>query len=272
LSALTGSDLQERVDANPVWYHTLELGPGLLTPGWFDLRPIVDRMPWPEIRGKRCLDIGTYDGYLAFEMERRGAAEVVAIDIGDHNLWDWPADVRALGAAELARLAGEKGAGFAIAREALGSKVKKVEMSIYDLAPGSVGEFDVVVCGSLLLHLRDPLRALEAVRSVCQGVFLSAETVDLRLSVLSPRVPAAKLIGVGSLCQWWIPNVAGHKQMVRAGGFEILQETRAYSIPFGVAHPSAPNGARTLLARAFRQALTGGWGVPHAAVLARPAV
>lgn len=271
MTATADSDLKSRVDANPVWYHTLELSPGLVTPGWFDLRPILERMPWPEVRGKRCLDIGTYDGFLAFEMERRGAAEVVAVDISDHNLWDWPVDVRALGPQELARLAGEKGAGFAIAADALHSKVRKIEMSIYDLSPETVGKFDVVVCGSLMLHLRDPLRALEAVRSVCEGVFLSAEQVDLRLSVLSPRKPAAKLIGVGSLCQWWIPSVAGHRQMVRAGGFEILQTTRPYSIPLGVSHPKPSRDARSLLVRGARQVLTGGFGVPHAAVLARPA-
>ena len=65
--------LREEVAAYPLWYHTMELGPGIVTRGWFDLRPIVERMPWPDVRGKRCLDIGTYDGFLAFELERRGA-------------------------------------------------------------------------------------------------------------------------------------------------------------------------------------------------------
>ena len=44
------------------------------------------------LRGKRCLDVGTYDGFWAFEMERRGAAEVVAVDVLDHARWDWPGD------------------------------------------------------------------------------------------------------------------------------------------------------------------------------------
>ena len=51
---------------------------------------------------------------------------------------------------------------------------RKLErVSVYELDPGSIGTFDVVVCGSLLLHLRDPLRALEAIRAVCDGYFLS---------------------------------------------------------------------------------------------------
>jgi len=151
------TDNRRRVADHPLWYHTIELHPGLVTPGWFDLRPIVDGLPWPEITGRRCLDIGTYDGYLAFEMERRGAAEVVAVDIADHDGWDWPVRLRARGGAELARLAGaDKGAGFALAAEILGSKVKRHEVSIYDLDPAELGTFDVVICGSLLLHLRDP--------------------------------------------------------------------------------------------------------------------
>ena len=48
---------RELIASNPVWYHVLELAPGVLTPGWFDLRPILDLMPWPEVAGKRCLDL-----------------------------------------------------------------------------------------------------------------------------------------------------------------------------------------------------------------------
>src|SRR5439155_4349574 len=83
---------------DPLWYHTLELGDGTVTPGWMDLRPIVERLPWPDVRGKRCLDVGTYDGFLAFELERRGAAAVVATDISDHSQWDWPRAQRERGA------------------------------------------------------------------------------------------------------------------------------------------------------------------------------
>ena len=34
--------------------------------------------------------MGTWDGFWAFEMERRGAAEVHAIDVLDPYSWDWP--------------------------------------------------------------------------------------------------------------------------------------------------------------------------------------
>ena len=265
------ADLRDAVASHPLWYHTIELAPGVVTPGWFDLRPIVNRMPWPDVRGKRCLDVGTYDGFLAFEMERRGAAEVIAVDIDDHTKWDWPPDVRATGGENLARLAGpEKGGGFRIAQRALGSKVDRRPVSVYDLSPAAVGTFDVVVCGSLLLHLRDPLRALEAIRSVCGEFFLSAEQIDIRQTVFAPRHPLLALNGIGELCQWMVPNAAGHRRMIMASGFEIARATRPYAIPYGVSHPRPGGSMRERLRRALVRAACGGKGIPHSAVLARP--
>jgi tRNA (mo5U34)-methyltransferase len=269
----TEADLREAVTAAGLWYHTIELPGGVVTPGWFDLRRVVQKLPWPDVTGKRCLDVGTYDGFLAFELERRGASEVVALDIPNHEDWDWPPDVRAHGPEHLALIAGpEKGAGFRVARDALGSDVEKVDMSVYDLSPERVGTFDVVVCGSLLLHLRDPLRALEAIRSVCDGEFMSSEEVDLQLSVTHPRQPLAKLKGSGSELQWWIPNAAGHRRMVFAAGFELLRHTRIYSEPFGKGHRAYGQKLRNVRLRAARTLLTGKMGVPHAAVLSRPRV
>ncbi len=267
------TELRQAIGAVPLWYHTIDLPGGMETPGYFDLRPIVDVLPWPDVRGKRCLDVGTYDGYLAFELERRGAAEVVALDIPDHEDWDWPPDVRAQGGERLAKLAGpEKGAGFRTARAGLGSAVEKVDMSVYELSPERVGTFDVVVCGSLMLHLRDPLRALERIRMVCDGFFMSSEEIDLVLSVAHPRRPLARLNGSGEQLQWWVPNVVGHRRMIYAAGFEILRGSAPYSEPFGEGHPARRSGLGQLPLRAFRTVFSGRMGVPHAALLARPRV
>lgn len=267
------AELREKIASNPLWYHTLDLGLGAVTPGWFDLRPVVGRMPWPDVKGLRCLDVGTYDGFLAFELERRGAAEVVAVDVTDHTGWDWPPDVRATGAENLAKLAGpEKGVGFRIAAEALGSSVRHVGVSVYDLDPSEMGTFDVVVCGSLLLHLRDPLRALEAIRGVCGGVFLSAEQIELELTLLHRRRPLATLNGSGPLCQWWVPNAAGHRRMLYAAGFAIERRSRPYTIPFGAAHPPLRRTTANMRRRAVETLFTNGVGVAHSAVLARPRV
>src|SRR5215210_4317698 len=125
MTALDAPALRAEVARYP-WYHTLELAPGVATPGMFDHRPHVGRYPLPgDLTGKRCLDVGTMDGFWAFEMERRGAAEVVALDVLDPHAWDWPA-----GSAEstIAALADRQrgGAGFEVARRALGSRVQRL--------------------------------------------------------------------------------------------------------------------------------------------------
>lgn len=261
----------ERIAANPLWYHTMELAPGVVTPGAFDLRPIVDDLPWPDVRGKRCLDVGTYDGFLAFELERRGAREVVATDIGGHEQWDWSRELRDRGPAFMAEVAGPKGHGFEIARDAIGSSVERVTVSAYELSPERVGTFDVVVCGSLLLHLRDPVGALDAMRSVCTGRLLSAEQVDLPLTLLRRRRPLAR-VGPGRALQWWVPNAAGHVRMLEAAGFAVERRSRLYAVRYGPSHSGRGRSAGSLGRAALGRVACGAAGVPHHAVLARRAV
>jgi tRNA (mo5U34)-methyltransferase len=262
---------RQLIASNPRWYHTMELLPGTVTPGWFDLRPILDRMPWPDVAGKRCLDVGPYDGFLSFELERRGAREVVAIDVPDFAGWDWPVRKRHSGPAVLrAQGVAATGAGFEIARRCLGSSVERRELSVYDLDPDTVGNFDVVTCGSLLLHLKDPVRALEAIRSVCGGVFLSAEQIDVGMSLRHRRRAAAALLA-GERCQWWVPNLAAYRALVAAAGFEIEQASSPYAIPLGKGHPAASAPPwRGLRSRLGTRLLTRGTGVAHAALLAHP--
>lgn len=266
--------LQAAVDAHPFWYHTIDVAPGVTTQGWFDLRPVVDAMPWPNVRGKRCLDIGTFDGFFAFEMEKRGAAEVVAIDVEDHLLWDWPPDYRG---PELARDPGfsgpPKGAGFRLIRDLTDSKVDWRPLSIYDLDPQEIGTFDVVVLGSLLLHLRDPIRALEAVRSVTDGLFLSSDQIELWPTIFGRGKPWFTLNGSGGDCQWFNFNAAGHRRMVYAAGFEVEQASKPYVVRFNH-HPKPPRDTRNRMRQLATRAITGTSeaGILHRALLARPRV
>ncbi len=274
---LDRDEARRRIAAHPFWYHTIDLAPGVTTPGWFDLRHVVDDLPWPDVRGKRCLDVGTFDGFFAFELERRGAAEVVAVDIEDHARWDWPADARPgpLGTVDGGRMAAftgpPKGDGFRLLASLTGSSVLWRGLSVYDLAPGQLGTFDVVVMGSLLIHLRDPVAALEAVRSVCRGQLLSSDQIELWLSIVGKGRPLARLHGSGQDCQWWRFNAAGHQRLLWSAGFEVDQASRPFIVRFN-AHPrprwTAGHGAGRVAARA----LTGDHhaGVLHRALLAHP--
>jgi tRNA (mo5U34)-methyltransferase len=251
------------------WYHTLELAPGVLTPGWFDLRKVLGRIPLPpSLEGKRCLDVGTFDGFWAFEMERRGAEEVVAIDVLDPEQWDWPVGSEPETVAAIARRKAG-GLGFEIARRELRSSVLRVERSVYDLDESDAGRFDLVYLGSLLVHLRDPIRALERVRAVCADTLIVVDGVDLPLSLLFPRRPVARLDGRGRPW-WWYANAAGLARMVEAAGFEVVEgPLRLYMTP-GAGQQLARFRPGLLKTREGRQALVVAWkGDPHAVVVAR---
>ena len=266
-------DARRRIEAHDVWYHTIDVAPGVTTPGWFDTRHIVDLLPWPDVRGKRCLDVGTFDGFFAFELERRGAAEVIAIDIEDHRLWDWPAEARpgVIEDRDLSFLGPPKGDGWRLVAELTGSRATWQALSIYDLNPADVGMFDVVVCGSLLLHLRDPVRALEAVRTVCGGWFLSSEQIELDLSLFSRRQSLFRIDGSGQTCQWWLPNAAGHERLLWAGGFSVEARSAPYVEHFH-RHPRPEPTLRNRLQHTAMRLLTGDPepGVLHRGLLARP--
>ena len=66
---------------NYFWYHTVDLGDGLITPGGFDYRAVWPEFGFPaDMRGLHVLDIGSATGYFAFEFEKRGA-DVVATEV-----------------------------------------------------------------------------------------------------------------------------------------------------------------------------------------------
>jgi tRNA (mo5U34)-methyltransferase len=244
-ASLTSTDLARAV-AELRWYHTIDLPCGVTTPGRYDHRSIVDALPWPDLRGLRCLDIGSRDGFFAFEMERRGASEVVSLDIADPSDVDFPRfrpppdEVRA----ELDR--GNRA--FEFAREALGSRVRRELRSVYDLQVDAMGMFDFATIGTLLLHLRDPLRALAAIRSVLDGPLLLNEVIDPYLELFRRR-PLAEATMPPGLPMWWGFNRRGLERIVTAAGFDVVEVGRPYLLPNG---PGAP---RRGLRSCFRGAL-----------------
>src|SRR3954471_8250442 len=66
------------------FYHTLDL-PGIgVVEGMWDLRGrFDDYIGGVNLRDKTVLDVGTGNGFLTFEAEKRGAREVISFDIGD---------------------------------------------------------------------------------------------------------------------------------------------------------------------------------------------
>jgi tRNA (mo5U34)-methyltransferase len=220
----TAEELRAEAGRYP-WYHTLELGDGVVTEGMFDHRPHLHHYPIPpDLTGKRCLDVATMDGFWAFEMERRGAASVTALDLEDPTALDWPASLRD----QEKTMDETKEQRFKLAKEALGSNVERVLMSAYDLSP-ELGTFDFVFCGDLLLHLKDPITPVENIHSVCTG---SAVIVNvIKKFRFYEKRPMAELDGI-DVFEWWVTNLAGLVRIVKAAGFARVEAHDTFEVPF----------------------------------------
>ena len=208
------------------WYHALELAPGRVTEGLFDLRPYVDRYGLPErMDGMRALEVGTWDGFWAFEMERRGA-DVVALDLDDERDLDWPPRRRPAAFPDDPR-----GQRFALARELLGSRVDRRNLSVYDATPETLGDFDLVFCGSVIMHLRDQLLALQRMASVTRagGMLISAEEYDTLTSLLP--FPAARFRpDRDSSVIFWQPGLRTWPRMLWTAGYARVERHARFSM------------------------------------------
>ncbi len=222
------------------WYHTIDLGRGVVTRGMFDHRPVLGRYLIPtDLTGARCLDVGTMDGFWAFEMERRGASEVIALDLEDPERLDWPASLRDK---TVKTLDVEKGVRFEIARRALSSTVQRELRSVYELG-ADLGTFDFVFCGDLLVHLKDPVTAVEKIRVVTRG---SATICNPIMRVrLGRRRALAELDGIDNF-QWWLPSEAALARLVLAAGFARVETGRPFELPT-TRDPRAWRGLRSVV-------------------------
>jgi tRNA (mo5U34)-methyltransferase len=156
---------------------------------------------------------------------------VVALDVDDPLKLDWPYDWRRSGPEVVAHDGRLNGTHYAQAAAALGAAATRVCASVYELDPEAHGRFDVVVCGALLLHLQDPVRALEAIREVCAGELLLVEHLDPVLELVARRVCCARFAPEGD--QWWRANSAGLVALLQRAGFELTWVGRRFLVPHG---------------------------------------
>lgn len=223
------------------WYHVVDLGDGLVTPGQFDYRGSLDDYGFDaDLTGRTVLDVGSATGFFAFEFERRGA-QVTSLELASLEQLDrfpgQPVDhvvrriVRMLCGDDPSRAAGvtpeslyrDLLAGpFDACRRRLRSGVRRAYLSVYDASPHALGVergFDFVFASDVLWHTIDPLRALAAIASVCRD----------RLSIVQPMprlpggVPAMVYEGGDAFgsdeLHWYAPTPEFFVQTLRKLGF-----------------------------------------------------
>jgi tRNA (mo5U34)-methyltransferase len=200
------------------WWHVIDLGHGVVTPG-IDVTPqrLAEIQMPQDLTGRTVLDIGAWDGFFSFEAERRGASRVLATD---SFCWDgggW----------------GTK-AGFDLARRARESKVEDKWIQVLDLSPETVGVFDVVLFLGILYHMKHPLLTLERVASVTRQQLIMQTQVDL-VAIKRPAIafyPGTELNGDPT--NWVGPNPAAVLAMLEMVGFrrvEILYKSFPDDVP-----------------------------------------
>jgi tRNA (mo5U34)-methyltransferase len=213
------------------WYHTIDLGHGIRTPGTYDHRPLLKHYGLPDsLAGKTVLDVGPGHGFFSFEFEARGAARVATVELPAYAHHDGsPALKRELErnrAAQTAPAHRHGALGFAI--EARGSKVEPFFSNVYDLTPESIGVFDLVFCASVLLHLTDPLRALYAISTVTREQAIVSTGIDVWPHVR--RQPRALFRATPTGQVFWFPTMTCLERMAIAAGFRRVERVSTFRL------------------------------------------
>jgi SAM-dependent methyltransferase len=207
VNGAAGRQLVETVNRGGGTYHRLSLGDGLVIEGDFDLTKYLRHYNLPDrLDGMTVLDVGTSSGFFALECARRGG-RVTAIDI-----WDSSCLLNSL-------------------IQLFGLDIRYVRQDVYDL-DASFGKFDLVVCGSLIVHLPDPFGAVRKIRSVCadRAIIATACTTD---SATNPA-PLLEFTGQhaaeSDYWAYWYISAAALRDMLRAAGFARVEHEEHFNL------------------------------------------
>ena len=97
--------------------------------------------------------------------------------------------------------------------------------------------------GSVIMHLRDQLLALERVAALCDGTFVTANEYD-RLAGLVPFAAARYLADRDRGVIFWLPSRRTWRRLLWTAGFDRVQEhgrftmqaKAGYAVPHVVHH------------------------------------
>ena len=241
------------------WYHTIDLGDGLVTPGLYDYRATLGNFHFPEnMEGMTVLDVGSATGFFAFEFERRGA-RVISTELPSlRDLDRFPGQSVENSLRKIERMIFPDGLDlesmrrgdseqelyrclldgpFQFCRHRLASKVERCYSTIYDLTLEKLGVphgFDLIFVGDVLVHTLYPLKALAALEPLCRGQLVFAQM----LPDGSQDPPAMMYVGGGDPAEdhisWWLPNQSCLMQMLTKLGFPVVEDVGWHS---GILHP-----------------------------------
>ncbi|HLX65095.1 MAG TPA: hypothetical protein VKX17_27750 [Planctomycetota bacterium] len=215
-------------DPKSCWfYHVMDLPGYGTTTGEWDLRNTFDDYIGRfDLKGKRVLDAGAASGFCSFQMEARGAT-VVSFDMEDGYYFDLVPFYTQRDKFDARRKDIRVGMetaknGYWFAHRLLGSKAIAYYGTVYNIPP-EVGQFDVVVMGQILVHLRDPFAALASASARCGKTLIIIEALHNDPGPVAQFHPKA---GVPAMDHsWWKLSAQLYREMLGILGFQISSIT-----------------------------------------------
>ena len=137
------------------WRQRINLGNNFFTPGYVTENHWLRSLLPEDMSGKKFLDIGANDGMISFMAERKGAKEVVALDV--------------YGFEKQGNRLSE--GGISLVKEYLNSHIQIIDSSVYDLHKLK-NSFDIVFLGDVFVWLDNPLLAMEEIAHVCSDTLI----------------------------------------------------------------------------------------------------
>jgi SAM-dependent methyltransferase len=217
------------------WYHSFYFDNGFQQQGDYDIGLDIEQYNFPQdMSGMSVLDVGTGSGWFATYFEQLGA-DVTTLDargLSDFDIfgrYQYP-DIKEEKAKPDKILSNGQeiyyspvSKGFWIMKEILGLKAEYVNAKIYDVCPELFGgkTFDLVFLGSLLMHIRDPIGALMAVRSVCKDRIIANTLILDAAAKEIEGIPLMTMLANDRdhLINWWQPTKACVIKWFKAAGF-----------------------------------------------------
>ncbi len=207
------------------WFHYVDLGQGLATKSRSAIgEPIQHPLPtWEKVRvclpqdlsGQSVLDVGCNAGFYSIEMKRRGAARVLGID----------------SQRDLIRQA-------VFVRKITQLDIEYQRMSVYDLDPHQLGQFDITLALGLIYHCKHLVLALEKL------FLITRKLLVLETAIYPPeKAPDsfAYVVGNGTptlhplayienppeakeaIYNWFLPGTAALSALLRNIGFDDVK-------------------------------------------------
>ena len=175
------------------WHHTLRLFPDLVVEGAKTAEVLeAEReaiLGVVDLGDRSVIDVGTWNGYFAFEAKRAGARRVIATD---SFVWRSP------------EFRGREA--FEVARECLNLDVEAKDIDPTEF-PGDMEPVDVVLFLGVFYHLIDPIMVLQ--RKLPRLPTISSWSRRTRTYLEMPRPAMAFYPGMtlnNDASNWWGPN------------------------------------------------------------------